>query len=64
MNCKSIILHYATALIGGIVTGGLFAKSQYYKGQSDAYAEIAKDLDELVQTTEEQLEKQKEKKVD
>lgn len=62
MNGKSIILYYATALIGGIATGGLFAKAQYYKGQSDAYAEIAKDLDELVQTTKEQLENQKEKK--
>lgn len=64
MKGKSIIVYYATALIGGIVTGGCFVRAQYHKGQADAYRDISKTLEELKNDMEEQLEKCKENKVE
>lgn len=59
MKGKIIMSYYAIALIGGVVTGGLFSRAQYHKGKADAYAEISKDLEKLMKNTEERLEKRK-----
>ena len=39
----------------GIGTGLIFGRSQYHKGQADAYDKIAKDLEETIQNVEEEL---------
>lgn len=44
---------YLFALVGGIASGLMFSKSQYYKGQYDAYEEIGKDLQDSLDSIKE-----------
>ena len=47
MRKFSLIAYYGFALLGGMVTGGLFAKAAYHKGKADAYNDCAEMLEEL-----------------
>lgn len=38
---------YLFAFVGGLLSGLMFSKSQYYQGQADAYSDIAEDLEKL-----------------
>lgn len=46
-NGKFSLGWYYFALCGGLVSGLLFSRAQYHKGQADAYNKIAEDLSRL-----------------
>lgn len=52
MKKFSLVAYYGFALLGGMVTGGLFSKAMYHKGKADAYNDCAKMLEELKVETE------------
>lgn len=45
MNNKFSLGLYLFALCGGLASGMAFSRSQYYRGKSDAYKEVAKELE-------------------
>lgn len=47
---------YVFAAIGGFVSGAMFSKSHYFKGQADAYEEMANSLEDMTNGIEEFLE--------
>ena len=36
---------YLFAFVGGLLSGLMFSRSQYYQGQFDAYSDMVEDLD-------------------
>ena len=58
-NGKFSVGWYYFAMFGGLVSGLLFSRSQYHKGQADAYGKIADDLNKMSEETEKWLEEHK-----
>lgn len=51
---------YAFALVGGLVSGLCFSRSQYHQGKIDAYNEVTKELEKVQEDVEQYLEEHKE----
>lgn len=47
MSKFSLVTYYGFALLGGMLTGGLFAKAMYHKGKADAYSDCAAMMESL-----------------
>lgn len=43
----SLVGYYGFALVGGLLTGGLFSRAMYHKGKADAYNDCAEMLQEM-----------------
>lgn len=63
-NGKFSLGWYYFALCGGLVSGLLFSRAQYHKGQADAYGKIADDLSKISEETEKWLEEHKNNEVE
>lgn len=50
---------YVFAAIGGFVSGAMFSKAHYHKGQADAYEEMANSLESMIDETEKFLDEHK-----
>lgn len=48
---------YCFAFVGGVLSGLLLSKANYYKGKGDAYKEITDMLDETIQSSKAILDK-------
>lgn len=60
MKKFSIVAYYGFALVGGLLTGGLFSRAMYHKGKADAYNECSEMLKESVAEVERMVEEKEE----
>jgi hypothetical protein len=62
MNKETVFNYgkYLFGVCGGLVSGLLFSKAAYHKGQADAYGKIADDLEGLNKEIEEKIADNKE----
>ena len=51
---------YLFAMVGGMVSGLLFSKAAYHKGQADAYNDIAEDLEKITNSIQDSVKKEEE----
>lgn len=59
-NSKAGLILMGIYGVAGVVTGLMFSKAQYHKGQADAYEDITNDLNKVIEETEEMLNKKAE----